>query len=167
VYKVGSTKEKTFNYSPYMRDNTFFFPPLTWTQCPFCTWIFSSNALDLNSHFARKNSGIIRRRNVRGHAVEKYYLATPSCNFSVYKENVPSLFLPQQIEKWYLAVPLILFFFVRKSSVFIFKKKGFLRVLSGHLGYGLSRQVIQISPGQLQAQFLPFMDPARILDGSG
>jgi hypothetical protein len=46
-----------------------------------------------------KNSGIIPRRHVRGHAVEKYCLATPSFKFSVYKENVPSLFLTQPIEK--------------------------------------------------------------------
>jgi len=37
-----------------------------------CPGIFSSNAFDLNSHFARKNSGIISGRNVYGHCIKSF-----------------------------------------------------------------------------------------------
>jgi hypothetical protein len=80
-----------------------------------------------------KTVGIIQRCNVQGHAVEKCYLAMPSFNFSVYKENVPSLFLPRPSREM---LCLHYYFFLCKKCP-VKKIAGLLQFLSGLSCYGL------------------------------
>lgn len=58
------------------RSNTcvlVFCPSFNLNPMPFlCPGIFSSNAFDLNSHFARRNSGIISGLNVYGDGIKSF-----------------------------------------------------------------------------------------------
>ena len=88
-----------------------------------------------------KTVGIIQRCNVHGHAVEKCHLSMPSFNFSVYKENVPSLFLPRPIREmtpWYAFIIII---FLCKNCPDKKRISGFLQVLPALSNHGLIQQI--------------------------